>query len=297
MKYKVISTGKNESVKFRETSSINKVGIYSKDIKTARIIMLGLSGSGKSKQAAKLASYLGMSKTEIISSGQILRDLIKSSATRSGLERLEAVGINWWKKIEDETLLAEDRSKQYINETSKVIDDPFTGSTVLDWFRYSVNHGKLLPDLWVQNIIHDAITRTGHERFILDGYPRTLGSAIGLSEYLKSKNSEIDHVFILQISDAEALRRLLYRGREDDTASVIGSRINFYHKQVVPAIDYFVKTLGSAKVKFIESDKVELDGDKEKVKNDIKDSENRTFEKIKKEYDKQPEPVDLDIAA
>lgn len=68
--------------------------------------------------------------------------------------------------------------------------------------------------------------------FILDGYPRN-------QEQLEKLPNEIDQVFYVKISDEEAIKRLLARARHDDNRKSIERRIELYHQQTEPLLDYF----------------------------------------------------------
>lgn len=72
--------------------------------------------------------------------------------------------------------------------------------------------------------------------FVVDGYPRRLSQ-------LKHFDPKYDKVFYLDISDKESLQRLVKRGREDDTGELIKIRVEHFHRETKPLIDYY-KGLG-----------------------------------------------------
>ena len=77
--------------------------------------------------------------------------------------------------------------------------------------------GRLAPDELVSRAV---LARLGRrDGYVLDGYPRTLGQADGL---------EFDAVVYLHVPDDVVERRLLARGRSDDTPDVIAERLRQY---------------------------------------------------------------------
>ena len=74
--------------------------------------------------------------------------------------------------------------------------------------------GRLAPDDLVTRAIRPVIESL--DGYILDGYPRTLAQAQDL---------DFDAVVYLRVPDDEVQRRLLARGRADDTADVIKERL------------------------------------------------------------------------
>jgi hypothetical protein len=83
--------------------------------------------------------------------------------------------------------------------------------------------------------------------YILDGFPRTLKQVYAFS-------NNVDKVIYLEISDKEALWRLVNRhqDRDDETLPAIKKRIEMFHKFTEPVIDHYRK----------EGKLVEVDGTK-----------------------------------
>ncbi|MBI2475749.1 MAG: nucleoside monophosphate kinase [Candidatus Taylorbacteria bacterium] len=101
--------------------------------------------------------------------------------------------------------------------------------------------GGLQPEflavwLWADLLIKNF---NGDEHLFIDGSPRKLGEAIVLDSALEFFKRERIHVIVIEISDEETTRRLLARGRADDTVEAIRKRLGWYRKSVVPAMDYF----------------------------------------------------------
>ena len=63
--------------------------------------------------------------------------------------------------------------------------------------------------------------------------------AKSLEILLEEMNQQIELVLLLQIEDKELIDRLLLRGRDDDTKSVISNRLEVYHQKTAPLIDFY----------------------------------------------------------
>jgi len=70
--------------------------------------------------------------------------------------------------------------------------------------------GTLVPDATVIEMIEAKLDRCA-DGFVLDGYPRTLGQAKALDQYLKRARRKLDLVFYLTLPREEVLRRLTSR--------------------------------------------------------------------------------------
>lgn len=68
--------------------------------------------------------------------------------------------------------------------------------------------------------------------YILDGYPRN-------EAQLKGLENDINMVFYINVSDEEALKRLSLRARVGETKEVLAKRLEIYHKQTEPLLDFF----------------------------------------------------------
>ncbi|XWS47829.1 hypothetical protein CRYUN_Cryun13aG0018600 [Craigia yunnanensis] len=108
--------------------------------------------------------------------------------------------------------------------------------------------------------------------FVLDGFPRTAGQAKKLDEMLEKQGAKINKVLDFAIDDAILEERITGRWihpasgrtyhmkfappkipgvddvtgepliqRKDDTAAVLRSRLEAFHKQTEPLIDYYSK--------------------------------------------------------
>ncbi len=68
--------------------------------------------------------------------------------------------------------------------------------------------------------------------FVLDGFPRTLTQA-------QRELFPIDKVFYINLSDEEAINRLLKRGRADDKIETIKNRLKLFHERTQPILNYY----------------------------------------------------------
>jgi adenylate kinase len=72
-----------------------------------------------------------------------------------------------------------------------------------------VNNGKLVPDDLVNELIADRFRREDRpERFVMDGYPRTLAQAASFDQVLRQQFLNLTAVILLRVNDDEILRRL-----------------------------------------------------------------------------------------
>ena len=179
-----------------------------------KIIFLGAPGSGKGTHATRVKTELGVPH---ISTGDIFRENIKGGTPLGVL------------------------AKSYIDK------------------------GALVPDDVVIKIVEDRLSREDCKSgFILDGFPRTIYQA----EALK-KIASIDVVVNLVVDDEAIVKRVagrrmcrcgetynvaflngsnvcakcggeLYQ-RDDDKEETVKSRLEVYHKETAPLIDYYRK--------------------------------------------------------
>lgn len=178
------------------------------------IIFLGPPGAGKGTQAKFLEKDYGFIQ---ISTGDILREAVKKGTELGKL------------------------AKKYMDE------------------------GKLVPDDVIVGIIEEKLEELKDKNIILDGFPRTIPQAEALDEMLKKKNKEVDAAILFDISDEEVVRRLSGRRvdpktgnvyhiefnpppegveiiqRDDDKEEVIRKRLEVYHNQTEPLIEYYKK--------------------------------------------------------
>ena len=60
-----------------------------------------------------------------------------------------------------------------------------------------------------------------------------------MNEVLSEINQPLEVVFYLDIPEEVLIKRLLLRGRKDDTEETIRKRVDIYQKTTKPLIEYF----------------------------------------------------------
>jgi len=185
-----------------------------------RLILLGAPGAGKGTQAEYLSKRFSIPH---ISTGDILRENVKN-----------------------ETELGK-KAKEYMDK------------------------GLLVPDEIVIEIVKDRISKEDCKNgFLLDGFPRTIAQAEALDKVLEELGQKIDKVLNIEVPDEKILERMsgrrickncgasfhvisrppqkegvcdvcggeLYQ-REDDKEETVKKRLEVYHAQTQPLIDYY----------------------------------------------------------
>ena len=185
-----------------------------------KIIMLGAPGAGKGTQAKKVAKKYNIPH---ISTGDIFRANIKEK-TELG-----------------------NKAKEYMDRGELVPDD--------------ITIGMLLDR------IHKDDCKNG---FVLDGFPRTIPQAESLTKALSELGEKIDYAVNIDVPDESIITRMSGRRaclscgstyhikysapkkenicdncgselviRDDDKPETVKKRLDVYHKQTQPLIDYY----------------------------------------------------------
>ena len=214
-----------------------------------RIILLGAPGAGKGTQAQILKDKFNIPQ---ISTGDMLRSAIKAN-TKLGLE-----------------------AKQFMDS------------------------GALVPDQLIIELVKERIQNEDCKQgFLLDGFPRTIPQA----EAMKQASISIDIVIEIDVPDNVIVERLSGRRthlasgriyhiqnnppkiqdkdditgeplvqRDDDKEETILKRLNVYHSQTKPLVDYYSK-LASSENKGLRYIKINGLGD-------VKDIQKTIFDQI-----------------
>ena len=185
-----------------------------------KIIMLGAPGAGKGTHAKKITEKYGI---PAISTGDIFRENIKN-------------GTELGKK-----------AKEYMDA------------------------GNLVPDELVCDLVVDRLKQDDcKEGYILDGFPRTIPQAEALTAALAKDNDAIDYALEIFLEDQAIIDRMSGRRvckscgatfhvvnippkkegicdecegelitRDDDVPETVKKRLNVYHEQTAPLIDYY----------------------------------------------------------
>ena len=106
------------------------------------------------------------------------------------------------------------------------------------------DRGDLVSDDLMIELIRARLAQPDTEHgFILDGFPRTTVQAEALDRMFGEIGRSFSVVFALQIPDAVAFERLRRRaqleGRADDTDEAIRRRLDNYHRETEPLIEYY----------------------------------------------------------
>ena len=187
-----------------------------------KIVMLGAPGAGKGTQAKKIAGKYGIPH---VSTGDIFRANIKNG-TKLGMQ-----------------------AKAYMDA------------------------GNLVPDEITIGMLLDRIHQEDCEKgYVLDGFPRTIPQAERLTAALKERGESIDYAIDVDVPDENIIRRMSGRRaclscgatyhivynapkkegvcdqcgeplvlRDDDKPETVQNRLNVYHRQTQPLIDYYKK--------------------------------------------------------
>ena len=185
-----------------------------------KIIMLGAPGAGKGTQAKKIAAKYGIPH---ISTGDIFRANIKN-------------GTELGKK-----------AKTYMDQ------------------------GLLVPDELVVDLVVDRVNQDDCTKgYVLDGFPRTIPQAEALTEALEKMGQKVDFAIDVNVPDENIVKRMGGRRacvtcgatyhmvyaptkkegicdtcggelilRDDDKPETVQKRLNVYHDQTQPLIDYY----------------------------------------------------------
>jgi adenylate kinase len=98
-----------------------------------------------------------------------------------------------------------------------------------------MDRGELVPDDLVFALLRERLrSPAAAPGFLLDGFPRNVAQAGTLDLALG-----ITRVVHMRLDDEEVVRRLLGRGRPDDTEPVIRNRLKVYRAETAPLIDFY----------------------------------------------------------
>ncbi len=110
--------------------------------------------------------------------------------------------------------------------------------------RKYMDAGELVPDeVTVAMVAARFDEPDATKGFLLDGFPRTVGQANKLADILSERGEDVDKVLLLDVPDDVLMERMLARGRADDTAEAISRRLELYHSETKPLLDYYADKL------------------------------------------------------
>lgn len=113
--------------------------------------------------------------------------------------------------------------------------------------RQYIDEGKLVPDSLIIDMLAKVYDCFGneHKGVIFDGFPRTVPQAEALKKMLAERGHEVAAMIELDVPEDELMSRLVKRGlesgRSDDNEETIKKRLDVYHNQTSPLIDWYEK--------------------------------------------------------
>jgi len=104
-----------------------------------------------------------------------------------------------------------------------------------------INTGKLVPDtftnaMWIADM-KDRLTADAH--LLIDGFPRTLVQAGVVDEMMQFFARTDVSIINLDTPEAVVIKRMMSRGRADDTPEYIKERLAQYNADTVPVLEYY----------------------------------------------------------
>ena len=103
-----------------------------------------------------------------------------------------------------------------------------------------MNRGELVPDALILDLIQDRLSYEDTVNgWILDGFPRNVSQASFLEDLLAKLDQNADCVLNLEVPDEVLVSRLLERKRKDDNEETIRRRLEVYHQDTVPVINFY----------------------------------------------------------
>ena len=106
-----------------------------------------------------------------------------------------------------------------------------------------VSKGEFVPNQIVLDLISKKVEESP-KGYVLDGWPRYMEQV----QDMEKAEIGYDYAVFLNVSTEEVMRRLLARGRADDTEEIIKNRIELYKKETGPVVEYFRKKPGFIEV-------------------------------------------------
>ncbi len=142
-------------------------------------------------------------------------------------------------------LIAADAGIPHVNTGDMFRAECAAGTELGERVRSILDVGDLVPDELTIEVVRARLGQDDTARgFVLDGFPRTLAQAEALDRVLAEiDRGELSVVLDFQVADEIAVQRLLGRagveGRSDDTPDRIQYRLEVYHEQSEPLVEYY----------------------------------------------------------
>jgi adenylate kinase len=109
-----------------------------------------------------------------------------------------------------------------------------------------MNNGTFISDDIVNKLVEKLVKDPQKkDRFIFDGYPRSLSQAKNLENLLNNSDQKIDHIFFLNVNKETIIKRIEKRkvleNRSDDDMNTILKRYDTYMETTKPVLDFYSK--------------------------------------------------------
>lgn len=110
-----------------------------------------------------------------------------------------------------------------------------------------IKQGQLIPDQLTVRMLEEVLENTPEAKngVIFDGFPRTVPQAEALNRMLEKRGAKVDAVVGLEVPEDELIQRIIKRGqetgREDDTLETVKKRLDVYHTNTSPVIDFYTE--------------------------------------------------------
>ncbi len=107
-----------------------------------------------------------------------------------------------------------------------------------------IDQGQLIPDSLMIDILASVFDSFKDSKgVIFDGFPRTIAQAEALKVMLRERGQEVSVMLDLEVPEDELMVRLIKRGKDsgraDDNEETIKKRLNVYHSQTAPLIEWY----------------------------------------------------------
>jgi len=102
-----------------------------------------------------------------------------------------------------------------------------------------MDRGDLVTNEIVMDIIAHFLKKNEGKRILFDGIPRSKEQKKTFDALLKKYGRTIEGIF-LTIPEEEAIKRMLERGRKDDTPEVMRRRLDNYNTETLPVIQEYM---------------------------------------------------------
>jgi adenylate kinase len=142
-------------------------------------------------------------------------------------------------------LIARDAGIPHVNTGDIFRAECAAGTELGNKVKSIIDAGDLVPDELTSEIVRARLEQDDTSRgFVLDGFPRTLAQAEALERALaQSDRGDLSVVLDFQVPDEMAVERLLGRasveGRSDDAPDKVQHRLDVYHQQTEPLVEYY----------------------------------------------------------